>query len=358
LIVTGPSPATSRPVTVITGFLGSGKTTLLNHLLTDPGMTDTAVIINEFGEVALDHLLVESAIENTVVLQSGCICCTVRGDLVDTLSDLMAKLQAGAIPGFSRVAIETTGLADPVPILQTLATDPLIAPLFRLNTVVTTVDAVNGTSELGGFPEAVKQVALADTVALTKKDLASAQAVSRLKARLRTINPALTILDARHGSISPDAAFPQVDNAPRAATELQRWLRFDAFAADHDAMSAVGTYAHHHDDTNRHDDRIRAFAITLDDPIRWEDLEAWLNSVLSLRGSDMLRVKGILNIVGQPGPVVLHAVQHLLHPLSRLEKWPDEDHRSRIVFITRDIPRAAVASSLRIQFGLAHADNY
>jgi G3E family GTPase len=345
-----------RPVTVLTGFLGSGKTTLLNRVLADPGMADTAVIINEFGEISIDHLLVESAIENTMVLQSGCICCTVRGDLVDTLSDLMTKLRLATIPDFSRVMIETTGLADPAPILQTLATDPLIAPLFRLNAVITTVDAVHGAGQLDSFPEAVKQVALADTVAVTKDDLASPDDVADLKARLKAINPALTILDVRHGAIAPDILLHRGSPDPRAASELHRWLNAEAFEADHAAHGAHAHDRHHHNDPNRHSDRIRAFAVTLDEPIRWHDLETWLNSVLSLRGSDILRLKGILNVIGQPGPVVLHGVQHLLHPPAKLERWPDEDRRSRIVFITRDIPEAALANSLRAQFGHAHAD--
>src|SRR3712207_3908155 len=195
------------PVTVITGFLGSGKTTLLNHLLRDPGMADTAVEINEFGEVEIDHLLVETALENNVVLQSGCICCTVRGDLVDTLYDPMGRRERAQIPNFSRVVNETTGLADPAPILHTLATEPLIAGRFALRTVVTTVDAANGLGQLDGFPEPVKQAALADVILITKTDLVEGAAVAALRTRLRQLNPSAEMVDVVHGAIAPDQLF-------------------------------------------------------------------------------------------------------------------------------------------------------
>jgi G3E family GTPase len=338
------------PVTVITGFLGSGKTTLLNHLLSDPDMADTAVVINEFGEISLDHLLVETSIENTLVLQSGCICCTVRGDLVDTLTDLLAKRERKLIPDFSRVAIETTGIADPAPILQTLATDPLLAPLFYLRAVVTTADAVNGSDQLKSFSEARKQAALADIIALTKTDLASRDAIERLKKELAEINPSAAVLEVVDGRISPQQLFEHAPVDPKVAPEqLGKWLaleNFDRHGHAHGHGHPDAAHAHHHNDPNRHGGDICASSVVIDQPITYAGLEAWLASLLSLRGKDLLRIKGILNVAGQPGPVVIHAVQHLLHPITRLRRWPDDDRRSKIVFITRNIPPAALRNSL------------
>jgi G3E family GTPase len=331
------------PVTVITGFLGSGKTTLLNHLLSSPDMADTAVVINEFGEISLDHLLVETSIENTLILQSGCICCTVRGDLVDTLTDLLAKREQKLVPAFSRVAIETTGIADPGPILQTLATHALLAPRFYVRAVVTTVDAVNGQGQLDSFGEAVQQAVLADIVVLTKTDLAQPDTVDQLKRDLHKINPSASILDVVDGAISSRQLFEHAPADPKAAPEkLDRWLALEQF----DRHDHAGHDHAHHNDVNRHGDDIRAFSVVVDEAITWSNLESWLGSLLSLRGKDLLRIKGILNVVDQPGPVVVHAVQHLLHPISRLRRWPSEDHRSKIVFITRNIPPAALRNSL------------
>jgi G3E family GTPase len=338
------------PVTVITGFLGSGKTTLLNHLLRDPGMADTAVVINEFGEVAIDHLLVETALENTLVLQSGCICCTVRGDLVDTLSDLKGKQERGEIPGFSRVVIETTGLADPAPILHTLATDPLLAREFALRTVVTTVDAVNGVGQLDTFPEPVKQAALADVILVTKTDLADRAAVDALTARLRQLNPSAEMLEVTHGKIAPDQLFARAADPRASADELRRWLDADAYEAH-----GHSGHAHHRaqNDANRHGDNIRAVCLTLDQPIAWDALKTWLGSIASLRGRDLLRMKGVVNVQGLPGPVVVHGVQHVIHPPVRLAGWPDADERTRIVFITQNIPQAALQNSLDTLAGRA-----
>jgi G3E family GTPase len=341
--MTGNHDSPKMPVTVITGFLGSGKTTLLNHLLSSPEMADTAVVINEFGEISLDHLLVETSIENTLVLQSGCICCSIRGDLVDTLTDLLVKRDQKLVPGFSRVAIETTGIADPAPILRTLATDPLLAPQFSVRAVVTTVDAVNGLDQLTSFGEAVQQAALADVVILTKIDLAKPGAVEQIEQRLAKINPSASILHVVNGAISPRELFEHAPADPETAPErLDRWLGLEQFDEhDHDNHDHA-----RHSDVNRHGDEIQAFSIVIDQAITWSNLELWLASLLSLRGKDLLRIKGILNVIDQPGPVVVHAVQHLLHPISRLRRWPSEDRRSKIVFITRNIPPAALRNSL------------
>jgi G3E family GTPase len=335
------------PVTVITGFLGSGKTTLLNHLLRDPGMADTAVVINEFGEVAIDHLLVEMALENTVVLQSGCICCTVRGDLVDTLSDLMGKRERGQIPDFSRVVIETTGLADPAPILHTLATEPLIASRFALRTVVTTVDAVNGPGQLDAFPEPVKQAALADVILITKTDLVERSTVEGLRARLRQLNPSADMREVVHGQVSPDQMFSRAADPRANPEELRRWLDAEAYENAHEHGHDDNGHHDHHaeNDPNRHGENIRAFCLTFDRPIPWDALKAWLQSITSLRGRDLLRMKGLVNVEGLPGPVVVHGVQHVIHPPVRLASWPDADQRTRIVFITENIPQAALQNS-------------
>jgi G3E family GTPase len=339
----GNHDSPKMPVTVITGFLGSGKTTLLNHLLSAPDMADTAVVINEFGEISLDHLLVETSIENTLVLQSGCICCSIRGDLVDTLTDLLAKREQKLVPAFSRVAIETTGIADPAPILRTLASDPLLAPHFSVHAVVTTVDAVNGLDQLASFGEAMQQAALADIIILTKADLAEPAAVAQLEQRLAGINPSAVILRVVNGAISPRDLFEHAPTDPQTAPErLDQWLGFEQFEKhDH------GNHDHaHHHDVNRHGDEIQAFSIVIDQPITWSNLQLWLGSLLSLRGKDLLRIKGILNVSDQPGPVVVHAVQHLLHPISRLRRWPSNDHRSKVVFITRNIPQDSLRNSL------------
>ena len=341
--MTDSRDSSKMPVTIITGFLGSGKTTLLNHLLSSPDMADTAVVINEFGEISLDHLLVETSIENTLVLQSGCICCTVRGDLVDTLTDLLAKRDQKLLPAFSRVVIETTGIADPAPILQTLATNALLAPLFHVRAVVTTVDAVNGLDQLGSFGEAVQQAALADIIILTKTDMAQPDAVGPLKQSLRKINPSASILDVVDGAISAQQLFEHAPADPKTTPEkIESWLALEQF----DSHDHAGPDHNHHNDVNRHGDDIRAFSVVVDEAITWSNLESWLASLLSLRGKDLLRIKGILNVTGQPGPVVVHAVQHLLHPISRLRRWPSEDHRSKIVFITRNIPLEALRNSL------------
>jgi G3E family GTPase len=338
------------PVTVITGFLGSGKTTLLNHLLRDPGMADTAVVINEFGEVAIDHLLVETALENTIVLQSGCICCTVRGDLVDTLSDLIGKRERGQIPDFSRVVIETTGLADPAPILHTLATEPMVADRFALRTVVTTADAVNGLGQLESFPEPVKQAALADVILITKTDLVDRNTVAALRTRLRSFNPSAEMLEIVGGAIAPEQLFARAADPRADPDELRRWLDAEAYEGGQGHAHHDDHHRHkpHANDPNRHGDNIRAFCLMLDHSIAWDALKRWLQSITSLRGRDLLRMKGIVVVEGLPGPVVVHGVQHVIHPPVRLPAWPDGDRRTRIVFITRNIPQAALQNSLNV----------
>jgi len=331
-------------VTLLTGFLGSGKTTVLNHVLKQPGMAATAVIVNEFGEIGLDHLLVERASEDVVLLNSGCLCCTVRNDIVDTLTSLFVDRIKGKVPFFTRVAIETTGLADPAPILHALMTEPIVAARYMLDGVVTTVDAVNGADTFDRQPEAVKQAAVADRLLLTKTDLAEPEARRAIESRLAALNPSAPILPAAQGAVDPALLFNLAFFDPATkGVDVQRWLRDEAFAEGHH-------HDHEHDDhpdPNRHDDRIRAFCITRERPISWSVLSGWLDGLAEMRGDDLLRFKAIVALRDQPDqPVVLHGVQHLFHPPVLLPQWPSEDRRTRMVFITRDLPQEAIEATL------------
>ena len=341
--MTAPEPSSLIPVTLLTGFLGSGKTTVLNHVLKQPDMTATAVIVNEFGEIGLDHLLVERSSEDVVLLNSGCLCCTVRGDIVDTLTNLFVDRVKGKVPYFTRVAIETTGLADPAPILHTLMTDPIIAARYMLDGVVTTVDAVNGARTLNKQPEAVKQAAVADRLLLTKTDLADPAVRQEIEARLSTLNPSATIVPVAQGVVDPVRLFNIGFYDPATkSVDVRRWLRDEAFEGGH-----AHDLRHGHPDVNRHDDHIRAFCITRERPISWTALSAWLDGLATMRGDDLLRLKAIVALSDRPDqPVVLHGVQHLFHPPVLLPEWPSEDHRTRMVFITRDLPRAAIEATL------------
>jgi G3E family GTPase len=347
------APAEGIPISVITGFLGSGKTTLLSRLLKHPDMADTAVLINEFGEIGLDHHLVEAVSGEMVVMDSGCLCCTVRGDLAQSLRTLYFRRVRGEIPQFRRVVIETTGLADPAPILQTLMEDPIIESYYRLDTVVTTVDAVNGSAQLDAQFESVKQAAVADRLLLTKSDIATADAIATLEARLRTLNPGAPLFAVSHGEIEPARLFGAgLYNPATKSVDVQNWLRAEAYDAhehghDHDHDHDHDHHGHDRGtpDVNRHDDRIRATCLTFDTPIDWEAFSLWMGSLARYRGEDLLRVKGILNVAGEERPVAVHGVQHVFHPPARLPAWPNEDRRSRLVLITRDMDRAFLEES-------------
>ena len=313
------------PVHLLTGFLGSGKTTLLGHLLRQQDFARTAVIINEFGEIGLDHELVEKSDDSVVALSTGCLCCKVRGDLVETLADLLCRRDAGAVPPFTRVVIETSGLADPAPILQTLMTDATIGGRLVLDGVVTTVDAVNGAATLAREAISVKQVAVADRLVVTKSDLADAEQ-SALLGRLAALNAGAPLLQAQHGAIDPQLLFDAGPYDPcTKSLDVRAWL-------------GEGAHDHQHE---RHDAEIQTYAIVRTAPIHAVTLTLLLETLAEHCGADLLRLKGIVNIAESPDrPAVIHGVQHVFHAPTFLPRWPSADRRSRIVMITRGIPQA------------------
>ena len=333
------SPDDRLPVLLLTGFLGSGKTTLLNHWLRSPELADAAVIVNEFGEVGIDHALIASSNDNTIELSTGCLCCTVRGDLVDTLRELNTKRERGEVRAFDRLVIETTGLADPAPVIQALMTFP-VARRFRLRQVVTTVDAVNGAATLDRHKEAVKQAAMADAIVVTKVDLATVAALA-LEARLARLNPgAMLLRSSPAGMLAPSRlAAADIYDPGAKGDGVAAWLQADAYASGPEQVPA----RHHHHDVNRHDAEIKAFCLTFDEPLQWQHVANWLDALVLAHGDDLLRVKGILSIVGREAPIVVHAVQRLFHPPLELPAWPDVEHASRVVFITRNLSRDYVA---------------
>lgn len=348
----GAGPAVDAeviPVSIITGFLGSGKTTLLGRLLHKPAMSDSAVIINEFGEIGLDHQLVESVEGDIVVMASGCLCCTIRNSLADTLRDLFEKREAGSIKKFCRVLIETTGLADPAPIIHTLMEDPFVSRYFSLSCVVTTVDALHGDGQLDEHIESVKQAAVADRLILTKTDLAAAHGINNLQQRLRILNPGAPVIVATHGDVDPQDLFDgSLHDLASKIPNIANWLRADAYGptTDHSHESHHGHTHAANTDANRHDARIQAHCLIFDDPINWRYFSPNLASLVSRHAEKLLRVKGILNVTGEPKPIVVHGVQHHFHRL-RLAEWPDADRRSKLVLITRDLDRSFVVQWLQ-----------
>ena len=316
-------------VNLLTGFLGAGKTTLLQRLLLDPALADPAVLINEFGEVGLDHHLLERIDETTVLLQSGCLCCTIRGELSDAMRGLHEKRERGIVAPFRRLVIESTGLADPFPILTTLHADPVLRHHYRPGNVVTAVDAAVGAWHLERS-EAVKQVAAADRIVLTKTDIADPAGTTHVLALLRAINPAAPVLRATDAL---DADMLLARDALSLASSTPAHFAAELHAAGH---------AH---DRNRHGS-VRAFALTLDRPLDWTAFGVWLSMLLHAHGRRVLRVKGILNVGDGGPPVAIHGVQHLVHSPVHMRGWPDDDRRSRLVFITDGVEREAVEASL------------
>ena len=339
------------PLTIVTGFLGAGKTTLLNRLLASPALADTLVLINEFGEIGLDHLFIEKIDGDMVLMSSGCVCCTIRGDLVNTLEDLLKRLDNGRIKPFKRIVLETTGLADPAPILHAIMYHPYLMMRYRLDGVVTLVDAVNGEATLDAHEEAVKQAAVADRLVIAKTDLPQgAERFGALKARLARLNPGALQLDAAKGEATPEAIincglYDLSTKTPR----VKEWLNAEAVEEAQEHGHAGHDHAHHHEthhhrhDANRHDAHIRAFCFSADAPLTPASFDIFIDLLRHTHGPRMLRVKGIVALADDPSrPVAIHGVQHVFHPPHRLDAWPDADTRTRIVFIVKDLDEGFV----------------
>jgi G3E family GTPase len=320
------------PVTVLTGFLGSGKTTLVNAMLADARYAATAVIVNEWGAIPIDHHLVRRASENVVALPSGCICCRVAGELLGALRELHFQRAAGAVADFTRVVIETTGLADPAPLLATLIEMPAVAARYSLAGVVATVDAEHGRATLDAHAEAVKQAAMADRLVVTKVDRVGPGPIAALEARLAALNPGARIVRSAPGHV-PDPALLLDTGLYRAEGRV----------ADPAGWLNAGAYVRAGGAASRHDPRIRSFAWSAEEPFAWADFESLMEALQDLLGERLLRMKGLVNVAGEPGPRAVHAVQHTLYPSARLAQWPDADRRTRLVFIGRDLEESAVA---------------
>ena len=321
------------PMTVITGFLGSGKTTLLNALLATPQAANTAVIINEYGEVGVDHDLVQNIAESVTLLDNGCVCCVVRGDLETALREMFLARRAGQMANFERVILETTGLADPAPVMQAISNDAALTEHYRLDGVITLVDGAQGSTQLTHTVEAVKQAAVADRIVITKSDLTDPATIDRLTAELKAINPTARITRADKGVVEPDLLLSVgIDRARVAPEVVDRWLGPSDDAHDHD----------HHEHGHTHN--IVTFTLWFEQPFKRETFERCVELLTSLRGADLLRVKGLVNVEGEAGPVVIQGVQHLFHPPVTLAEWPGAERRSRLVFITRGIPRETIAN--------------
>lgn len=352
-------------VTILTGFLGSGKTTLLNRVLRDPAMARTAVVINEFGEVGLDHALAASSDDTIMVLENGCLCCTVFGDLVATMNRLYHAREAGEIPAFDHVIIETSGLADPSPVIQAFLSEPTLAGLYRIGNVIAIVDAVNGPDTLDRHPESVRQVALADVILLTKLDLLDADKAARtqvaLTERLARINPAarITRIDDPALDIIKLLQAPGFDPSD-ANADARAWLNAAAYASSgsdgHDHSHADHDHEHDHDHAHGHgphhglhDRDIASFCFIRDEPISREALRLLLDALQQNLGANLLRVKGLINVEDEPNrPAVIQGAQQLLHTISWLDRWPDDDRRSKIVFITQGYDREEVEDMIAV----------
>lgn len=348
------------PATILTGFLGAGKTTLLRRLLGDPRFADTAVVVNEFGEIALDHELIDAADEDLIETTAGCLCCTVQGDVRRSVRSLVDRARRGEIRAFSRLVVETTGLADPAPVLHTFIGDEEMQSRIALNGVVTLVDAVHGDATLDRFEEARRQVACADLIGVTKTDLASDPAsrrdVEALQARLGALNPRGRLLDLGSAAPDPEAMFALAPlNASGGVGDVLDWLGFEPSQQNghrHNHDHGHNHDHHHHHDPNRHGDDIEAHCIVFDRPLQARGFWFALDMLQAYHGERMLRLKGLVALDDAPEqPVLLHGVQHVLSPPTRLEAWPSSDHRSRLVVIAKGAP----AEDLRGVFAMFEA---
>ncbi|MEM9470453.1 MAG: GTP-binding protein [Pseudomonadota bacterium] len=354
------------PVTVLTGFLGAGKTTLLNHLIRDPDAGRVAVVMNEFGDVGLDHDLIEEATEETILMQSGCLCCSIRGDLAQTLRSLMARRKQGDL-AFDRVIIETTGIADPGPILHTLVVDDLIAPDFRMDGVVTVADAATGARTLDTHFESVHQIAAADLIILTKTDLVTSSELERYEERLAGINESARIIKAEHGRVPVGTPFDLSAMRTGATSEdLASWLgaaNENKPAPLHPANDEAHAHHdhddhhdhHHHNDHDHHghdhhhhdhDHRVISVAMEVGEPIPAQVFDFWLDTLIALKGPHILRMKGIVHVEGMDWPFVFHGVQHIFDTPVPLKSWSGKDTTSRVVVIARDMDKSDLEFSL------------
>ena len=332
------------PVTVITGFLGSGKTTLLSSILKKKEMQKTAVIINEFGEIGLDHALIEHTDENIVELQSGCICCTIQGDLNKTLIDLFDKMMNGKVSSFNRILIETTGLANPVPIIHTLMSSIELIRIYSLDGVITVVDSINGEKTLDLHEESLKQLALAEKIILSKTDIVDKDDIKSLVYRIKDINPVSQIIFSKFGNIPLEEIFGLGAYDPyKKSADVKNWLAAEKYK---------DKKHHHHHDVNRHNENIRAFSMMSENPVNMIALSFFRDMITAALGANLLRMKGIVNIAGEERPAVIHGVQHIFHPVQWLETWPDNDRRTKLVFITQNIKKEQIEDFFRPLMGL------
>ena len=332
------------PVTVITGFLGSGKTTLLSSILKKKEMQKTAVIINEFGEIGLDHALIEHTDENIIELQSGCICCTIQGDLNKTLIDLFDKMMNEKVSSFNRILIETTGLANPVPIIHTLMSSIELIRIYSLDGVITVVDSVNGEKTLDLHEESLKQLALAEKIILSKTDIVDKDEIKSLVDRIKEINPVSQIIFSKFGNTPLKKIFGLGAYDPyKKSADVKNWLAAEKYK---------DKKHHHHHDINRHNENIRAFSMMSENPVNMIAFSFFRDMITAALGANLLRMKGIVNIAGEERPAVIHGVQHIFHPVQWLEKWPDNDRRTKLVFITQNIKKKQIEDFFRPLMGL------